>query len=61
MRRDTEFCGTVHFPRANLHLERNAVRAEHGGVQRLVHIGLRGGDVILKPSGHRTEHIVNQT
>ena len=45
--------GPVHLVGADLHLERLAVRPDHGGVQRLVHPepGLR--DVVLEPARHR--------
>ena len=61
MRRDTEFRGAVHFPSADLHFKRNTVFADDRGVQRLVHVGLRRGNIIFEPPGHRPEHVVNDT
>ena len=59
MRRDTEFRGAVHFPSADLHFKRNTVFADDRGVQRLIHVGLRRGNIIFEPPGHRPEHVVN--
>ena len=41
------------------HLEGDALLADDGGVQRLIEIGLWGGNIILKPVGDGAEHIVN--
>ena len=49
----------MHFPGADLHLERHAVLAEHGRVQGLVHIRLGVRDIVLEPSGHGAEHVVD--
>ena len=53
VRGDAELGGAVHVARADLHLERFALRADHGGVQRLVDAVARLGDVVLEPSRHR--------
>ena len=53
MRGDTEFGTTVHVPRTNLDFDRLTAGADHRGVQRLVHVELRHGDVILEPAGNR--------
>ena len=51
---DAVFRHAVHFPCADLHLERerNLAPADDGRVQRLVHVGLGDGDIILEPAGH---------
>ena len=59
VRRDTVFRRVVHIPRADLHLEGDALFADDGRVQRLIHIGFRGGNIILEPPGQRTEQIVH--
>ncbi|MNC45930.1 hypothetical protein D3C76_1201290 [compost metagenome] len=51
--RDAEFRRFVHFPGADLHLQRFAAGSDHSGVQGLVHVGLGHGDIILKPARHR--------
>ena len=56
---DAVFGGLVHLPGADLHLEGDALRADDGGVQTLVHIGLGGGDVILEPAGNQIKEVVN--
>ena len=53
------FCGFVHFPGANLHLEGNALGADDGGVQALVHIGLGGGDIVLEPAWNQVEKVMD--
>ena len=52
MRGNAVFRAAVHLHRANLHLERAAVRAHHRGVQRLIEIVLGHGDIVLEPSRH---------
>ena len=49
----------VHLPGTDLHLEGDALRADDGGVQGLIHIGLGGRDVVLKPSRHQIEQVVD--
>ena len=58
---DAVFGGLVHLPGADLHLEGNALRADDRGVQGLVHIGLGGGDIVLEPSRHQAEQVVNMS
>ncbi len=50
---DTEFGTAVHVPRTNLDLHRFAAGTHHRGVQALVHVELRHGDVILEASRNR--------
>ena len=42
VRRNTKLCRAVHLPGADLHLKGDALLADDGGVQRLVHVGLGG-------------------
>ncbi|MPN32861.1 hypothetical protein SDC9_180344 [bioreactor metagenome] len=49
----------MHIPGANLRFERNAFLIEHGGVQRLIHVLLRGGNIVLEAVWNRAEHIVD--
>ena len=58
---NTVFCRFVHIPRPDLHLKGNALCADDGGVQTLVHVGLRGGNIVFKPSRHQIEQVVNMT
>src|SRR6185312_1378221 len=51
--RDAVLRRLVHVPGADLHLERLALGAHDGGVQRLVYAEPRLGDVVLEPSGDR--------
>ena len=44
--------------RADLHLHGLAGRADHGRVQRLVHVELRHRDVVLEPAGERVPAVV---
>ena len=50
---DARLGDLVHVAGADLRLDRQAVRAEEGGVQRLVAVDARDGDVILEAPGHR--------
>ena len=59
VRRDAVFRRLVHFPRADLHLERNALRADDGRVERLVHVGLRSRDIVLEPAGNGVKEVVD--
>ena len=61
MGRNAVFGGIMHLPGADLHLKGDFFLADDGGVQRLIHIGLGGGDIILEPVGQGTEHIVDNT
>ena len=48
VRRDAVLSGLVHVVRADLDLERLALRPDDRRVERLVHVGLRHGDVVLE-------------
>jgi len=50
----------VHLARADLDLHRAHLRPDDGGVQRLVEVALRGGDVVLEAVLHRQEHVVHE-
>ena len=54
MRSDTVFGNVVHLVSTNLYLERKAVRRQNSGVQGLIQIALRYGDVVLKSTRKRT-------
>ena len=65
VRRDTHFRHLIHVFGTNLHLNRNAVRANHRGVQRLVSVRFWNGDVIfdaprtrLVQAMHLPEHAI---
>ena len=45
---DAVFGDFVHLLGSDLHLKGDAVLSHHGGVERLVHIGLGGADIILE-------------
>ena len=49
----------MHLPGADLHLEGDALPADDGGVEGLVHVGLGGADIVLEPAQHRLEHVVD--
>ena len=49
----------VWCPGADLHLKGDALPANDGGVEGLVHIGLGGADIVLKAAQHRLEHVVD--
>jgi len=59
MGRNAHLRHAMHLLRAQLHLERLAVRANHGGVQGLVEIRARDGNEILDPARHGPPGIVN--
>ena len=52
VRRDAVFCDPVHLIGANLHLKGHAVFAHDRRMQRLVHVGLGHGDIVLEAVGH---------
>ena len=56
---DAVFADAVHLPGADLHLEHDALLAEDGRVHALVAVGLGCGDVVLEPSRHGAEHVVD--
>ena len=59
VRGDPDFGRAVHLPGANLHFQRLAMRAEHLGMQRLVHIRLRFGDIVGEHIRQRQPHAVH--
>ena len=59
MRCNTVFRRSVHIERANLNFKRLAVLADQSRMQRLIHIALRNGDIILESLRQRTPHSVN--
>ena len=56
---DAVFGGLVHLPGADLHLKGDALPADDGGVQGLVHVWLGGADVVLEAAQHRLKHVVD--
>ena len=56
---DAVFGHLMHLLGADLHLEGDAVLAHDGGVEALVHIGLRGADIVLEPAQHRLVQVVD--
>ena len=58
MRRHALLRDAVHLLRANLHLER-LPGMNHRGMQRLIQIGPRHGDVILESPRHRPPDLMN--
>ena len=49
----------MHLPGADLHLERDALRADDRRVHTLVHVRFRRADVVLEAAGQRLIHIVD--
>ena len=58
---DTILRCPVHFKGPDLDLKRLSVGADQRGVQRLVHVGLWHGNVVLKPSRNGLVHLMNHT
>ena len=60
---DAVFRHAVHLPGPDLHLEGEGdlAPADHRRVQRLVHVGLGHGDIILEPAGHLVPQGVHNT
>ena len=58
---DAVFGSVVHLPGSDLNLKGDtaALLIQNGGVQRLVHVGLRRGDVVLKALGDRGKFVVH--
>lgn len=50
----------VHLPGADLHLQGQATRGDHRGVEALVAVGLGHGDVVLDPAGDGLPEGVDQ-
>src|SRR5690606_27529280 len=61
VRRDAVVGHGIHFLGANLYFQRNTRARLQRGVQRLVAVCLRDGDVILETAGNRREVIVRGT
>ena len=61
VRGDAPLRHPVHLPGAHLDLERLALGADDGGVQRLVQIELGHRDVVLEAAGHRLPQRVDGT
>ena len=49
----------VHFAGSNLHLDGLSIGTNHRGVQRLIEVELRHGDVVLESTDHRFPVTVN--
>ena len=49
----------MHLPRPDLDLKGDSLLVNNGSVQRLVHIGLGGGNIILEPVGDGLEQVVD--
>ncbi len=60
MRGDPRLRHAMHLLGADLHLDGNAVRSEQGGVQRLIAVDARNGDVILEAPRHGFVNAVHQ-
>ena len=58
MRRDAVFSGMVHFPCTDLHLKGNTLLADNRRMERLVHIRLGRGNIVLEAVRERLENIV---
>ena len=61
VRGNTIFCRLMHFIGADLDLERLTGRTDQCRMQRLVHIRLWHGDIILKSARDRFVHFVDHT
>ena len=61
MRGNAELSTTVHVPRTNLNLDRLAARTNHRGVQALIHVKLRHGNVILETTWNRVPTRMHRT
>ena len=59
VRRDTVFSRVVHIPCAYLNFKGYALAVDTGGVQGLVHILLRRGNIVLEPVRNGAEQIVH--
>ena len=57
---NTELRGSVHFKGTNLNLKGHSVPSDYRGMKRLVHIGLRHGDIVLKAPGNGGIELVNK-
>ena len=61
MRCNTILCCFVHLEGTDLDLERLSVRPDQCSMQRLVHVWLRHGNIVLETSRNRFIHLVNHT
>ena len=59
VRGDTFLGDTVHFVGANLNFDALPVGSDHAGVERLIHVDLGQGDIILESPRHRTPLSMN--
>ena len=59
VRRDSDFCRFMHLPRSDLRLEGLSVRADQRGMERLIHVRLWHGDIVLEASRHRRIHFMD--
>ena len=59
MRGDAVFGDLVHLLGADLDLERDAVRTDDGGVERLVHVWLGRADIVLETTQNGTVKVVD--
>ena len=59
VRGDTVFSRLMHFPGSYLNLEWYSLFADNGGMQGLIHIRLRGRDIIFEAVRDWAEHIVD--
>ena len=59
--RNAPFCAFVHFSCTNLHFQWLSTWPNNSGVQRLVQIELRHGDVVLEPAHNWPPLTVNTT
>ena len=55
------FGSFVHLPGTDLYLKGDALGADDGGMQTLIHIGLGGGDIVLESPGHQIEQVMDMT
>ena len=57
--RYAELGGVMHIPSPDLNLERDALLAYDGGVEGLIHILLRGRNIVLETPGDGLEKVVD--
>ena len=61
VRSDSNLGDLMHGPSANLHLERTPIECNDSGVQALIEIVLRHGDVVVKLIWNRSPDAVDRT
>ena len=59
VRRNTKLRNAVHLKSTDLNFQRLPVMVQHGGMQRLVHIGFRHGNVVLYAPRNRAPQAVH--